>query len=536
MAALLAILSLALWCQPAAAREAVWASEPQDISVTIYRDPYRYEGQEMNRNYPRGFALISETRSVTLPPGESTIRFDGVSEGMVAVSAIVTGLPGGTIEKNRNADLLSPAALVDGTLGNRVTITRMNPATGAEQAEPAIVRTRADGGIVLETSQGFEAVRCSGLPEKLTFDRVPDGLSARPVYSVDTRSPEGGTYEVVLTYLSWGFDWQAHYVASFEGQDRRGNEQLRMRSWLSLLNDNGQSFENAKLQAVAGELSIVSDFQSLAAPPRARGLRLECYPIGSTAAGSPYASPPPAPPAPQNMRFKDEERIIVTGALMADAARMEAPVANLASEEQLGDLKLYRISERVTVASKSLKQIAFLDKDKVEGRLFYRSQCEVWNDDLEPLGMQIVLETENDEDHGLGAALPMGGVTMFEQSADGELLVGEDWLRDHAEGQDVELEIAQSSQVFSTCTTDSEVSPYDPGYPWVPLSAVITNANPEPVTIKLKLGPSGEWRIRERLRGLSVEDGQWTLERTIAANRAEKFAWNIRYFAAESEE
>jgi hypothetical protein len=27
---------------------------------------------------------------------------------MVAVSAIVTGLPGGTIEKNRNADLLSP--------------------------------------------------------------------------------------------------------------------------------------------------------------------------------------------------------------------------------------------------------------------------------------------------------------------------------------------------------------------------------------------------------------------------------------------
>ena len=42
---------------------------------------------------------------------------------MVGVSAIVTGLPGGTIEKNRNAELLSPAALVNGALGNRVTIT-----------------------------------------------------------------------------------------------------------------------------------------------------------------------------------------------------------------------------------------------------------------------------------------------------------------------------------------------------------------------------------------------------------------------------
>ena len=107
---------------------------------------------------------------------ESTIRFEGVAEGMVAVSAIVTGLPGGTIEKNRNADLLSPASLVDGTLGNRVTVTRTNPATGGEVAEQAVVRTRADGGLVLQTGAGFEAVRCSGLPEKLTFDRVPAGL------------------------------------------------------------------------------------------------------------------------------------------------------------------------------------------------------------------------------------------------------------------------------------------------------------------------------------------------------------------------
>jgi hypothetical protein len=141
----------------------------------------------MDRDWPEGFAMISETRTVTLPPGESTIRFEGVAEGMIAVSAIVTGLPGGTIEKNRNAELLSPASLVDGTLGNRVTVTRTNPATGQAVAEQGIVRTRADGGLVLQTSEGFEAVRCSGLSEKLTFDRVPAGLSAQPVFSIDTR-------------------------------------------------------------------------------------------------------------------------------------------------------------------------------------------------------------------------------------------------------------------------------------------------------------------------------------------------------------
>ena len=255
---------------PAFAREAVDASAPQALSVTLYRDPNRGPQQAMNRNWPRGFAMITETRTVSLPPGESTIRFTGVAEGMVAVSAIVTGLPGGTIEKNRNADLLSPAALVDGTLGNRVTVTRTNPATGQAVSQDAVVRTRADGGLVLQTEAGFEAVRCSGLPEKLTFDRVPAGLSAQPVFSVDTRDPNGGSYTVQLTYLAWGFDWQAHYVATLDETGQDDAMTMRLMSWLTLLNDNGQSFEDAELLVVAGTLSVVSNFQGLADPPDAR--------------------------------------------------------------------------------------------------------------------------------------------------------------------------------------------------------------------------------------------------------------------------
>ena len=108
-AGLLAFALLA--ADPALAREVVDASAPKTMSVTVYRDPERGEGDAMNRDWPQGFAMISETRTVTLPPGESTIRFEGVAEGMVGVSAIVTGLPGGTIEKNRNAQLLSPAAI-----------------------------------------------------------------------------------------------------------------------------------------------------------------------------------------------------------------------------------------------------------------------------------------------------------------------------------------------------------------------------------------------------------------------------------------
>jgi len=53
---------------------------------------------------------------------------------------------------------------------------------------------------------------------------VPDGLSAQPVFSIDTRDAKGGNYRVVLTYIAAGFDWQAHYVAALDdkGADGKG--------------------------------------------------------------------------------------------------------------------------------------------------------------------------------------------------------------------------------------------------------------------------------------------------------------------------
>jgi hypothetical protein len=520
---------LALFTSPLAARETVEASAPAELAVTLYRDPNRGTHDAMNRDWPQGFAMITETRTVTLPPGESTIRFTGVAEGMVAVSAIVTGLPGGTIEKNRNADLLSPAALVDGTLGNRVTVTRTNPATGEAVAEEAIVRTRADGGLVLQTSQGFEAVRCSGMPETLAFDRVPAGLSAQPVFSVDTRDPSGGTYTVELTYLAWGFDWQAHYVATLGEPGRSDDVKLRLMSWLTLLNDNGQSFPEAELLVVAGKLNVVSNFQGLSDPPDARPLALTCYPIGSTAAGSPIDEllpPPPPPPPPSAPMAAMQESIVVTGmarraGFAADAAAMKAV------EEALGDLKLYRVPERVTVAAKSLKQVVFLDQDAVEGRLLYRTACSPWDNQGEAMPAAMLLATVNDKRHGLGMALPMGGVTVFEPSSLGDQLVAEERLRDYAEGQDVEIALGESTQVFAICERTGPEFEDDSPTRWMPMRVTLSNANRNPARVRVVLGPSGQWQLRG-IPGTRVKDGEVIVEVTVPGNGRREVSWELR--------
>ena len=469
---------------------------------------------------------------MTLPPGESTIRFTGVAKGMIAVSAIVTGLPGGTIEKNRNADLLSPASLIDGTLGNRVTVTRTNPATGEQVAEEAIVRTRADGGLVLQTGAGFEAVRCSGIPERLTFDRVPAGLSAQPVFSVDTRDPAGGTYTVELTYLAWGFDWQAHYVATLAEPGRNDEVKLRLMSWLTLLNDNGQSVPDAELLVVAGKLNVVSNFQGLADPPDARPLRLTCYPFGSTAAGSPidafYPAPPPPPPPPP--MAAPMMSITVTGSRLA-RADMAQEAAMKAVEEALGDLKLYRVPEPVTVSAKSLKQVVFLDQDAVEGRLLYKTACSPWDNQDEPIPAAMLLATVNDKRHGLGMALPMGGITVFEAPNDsgafGDQLVAEERIRDYAEGQDVELALGTSSQVFAQCERPGLVDPGENPARWTPVKVTLTNANRTPARVRVVLGASGQWQLRG-LQGTRVKDGEVIVEITVPANARREVGWEVR--------
>ena len=511
MSAIRAILCfiLAALSAPLAAREVVNATEASDVAVTIYRAPYG----SFDKDDPRGFAMISETRTVTLPPGESRIRFEGVAEGMIAVSAIVAGLPGGAIEKNRNASLLSPASLVDGTLGNRVTITRTNPATGKEESEQAIVRTRADGGLVLQTSQGFEAVRCSGLPERLEFDSIPAGLSAKPVFSIDTQDETGGTYEVTLTYLSWGFDWQAHYVTTLMDGGRRGRQSARMLSWLTLVNDNAQSFENAELLVVAGTLNVESDFEELAQPPRSNPLRLTCWPRGNTAAGTSLAPPPPPPPPPATMR---SDTIVVTGSRMvAESFQSASPIAVLAGEENLGDLKLFRVPEPVTVSAKGLKQVAFLNKDKVRGELIYEAYCAFGkHDDRSSYdAATLIFATENDEKHGLGVSLPSGGVTVFEPSAMGDLLIGEDDIRDYPIGQEVEVSLGESGKVFQTCVYTGKADERRDGL-WREVKVRMTNSGSQAAQMRLELGYPEDIDVR-RVRGLKLRNGLRIIETKI---------------------
>lgn len=482
-----------------ASQQTVTSPRPDGVNVTIYRDPNRGAG-EINRNWLNGFALITETRTIAIPVGESRVRFEGVAEGMVAVSAVVTGLPGGVVQKNRDAALLSPAALLDGTLGNRVTIKRVNPGTGKVEEQQAIIRSGPGGAVVLQTDKGFESLRCSGLPETLVYTQVPEGLTAKPTLSVITRSDAPVTAKVTLTYLATGFDWAANYVASVNPDGRT----LDLFAWLTVANSNGETFPDAQMMAVAGKLNKEQDYRELVTsqpPPR---LNLSCYPMGSgrdgierdyAMAGAPPAPPPPPPmSAPVADMAMEKSNIIVTA-------------SRIAKQEDLGDLKLYRVPMPVTVAAKQQKQVALLVKDNVPFERVYKMHVNADDTDVDAESI-LILRMKNEDKDGLGVPLPSGGISVFEEVRGARLLAGRDRVADYAVKEEIEVKVGQSPLVALKQEGD------DKGR----MTLTLSNANPYAVAVELGIGNPGESAVRGPSSKLRRKDGVETWFATVPAN------------------
>jgi hypothetical protein len=200
-----------------------------------------------------------------------------------------------------------------------------------------------------------------------------------------------------------------------------------------------------------------------------------------------------------------------------------------AEQEELGDLKLYRIPEPVTIAAQSRKQVAMIERGKVRVDRIYTARFDDFNYDKKDAPRHItltdmVLRTENRAANGLGLPLPAGAVALFEQSGfeqsgfkqsgGAPLLIFESQFRDHAIGDEVEFEAGTSSDVRYWIVAQR------PSARRKPFSVRVTNARNTPETfeflIPYQLASASEalvdrmgrkaWRVTVPANGEAVLD------------------------------
>lgn len=538
----LVVAALGLLAAPATAyAQDLTASAPVDVSVTVYRDPYRTEGG-FDLDNLNGFALVTETRRVVLTPGQHRLRFEGVADGIEPASAIVSGLPTGVIEKNRDAALLSPAALIDTAEAQqgRVLLSRTAP-NGVTTRREGTIRSGADGGVVIETPDGIEALRCSGLQETVSFEASRTGLSAKPTLSVITRVNQRVEATVQLSYLARGFDWAADYVVNLSPDGK----QLDVGGWITLANGNGTGFPNARVQIVAGRLN--RDSGDIEPIDFGRPILARCWPRGSTSdTPDPVyierAYPLGFEPGRYNERAYAVTAMPAPPAAMAESMDKDIVVtaSRRAEQEDLGDLKLYRVPDRSTVASRQAKQVRLLDSLAVPVARIYDSELYSNNtSDFEP--MEVILRTQNDKASNLGIPLPSGRVSVFETAGAGaasrRLLAGETTLRDLAVNEETEFLLSGGPAVQIRQTTETRQRP-DPVPPELKGQSIrtgarfnvvnnveITNAHPFPIQAEVNVYLNGGEELVRADRDPEQKDGHPIFRVTVPANESIEFRY-----------
>ena len=187
-----------------------------------------------------------------------------------------------------------------------------------------------------------------------------------------------------------------------------------------------------------------------------------------------------------------------------------------AVQEDLGDLKLYRIPDRTTVASKAQKQVALLERSAVPLRTVYVS--EISGDDIDDV--HPVLRARNRTADGLGLPLPAGQVAVFRDAGGRQVLIGTSSTDDKAIGEDVEFKLDPTPQVradIDDVSTDRTTRRF---------VLTVTNANPWPIAYEARID-AGDQRFSPDQR-LATKDGRrvWTV--TVPANGTATLGYTLR--------
>lgn len=423
-----------------------------DVAVTIYNNDT---------------ALVQDRRELALTGGRSTQDFPDVSAQIRPETVTLTGDGIGIIEQNFDFDLLTPAAMMQKAVGETVTLVRVNPATGAEVRERARILA-ANSGVVMQIGDRIEVLRDDGLPTRVIFDRVPAQLRARPTLSVTLRASHGGRQNVTLNYLTRGLGWSADYVALFN----ENNGLMDVQGWITLNNQSGTPYVNAKTLLVAGAVASADQQQR-------------------------YRSQPPR------------------------GGMVEAGTET-ANRERLGGFYLYPLAERTTIADKQTKQVSFLDVHDAPAARGYEYRNAWLGTAAEPVSANSVLRFSSAAGGGLGDALPAGVVRVYQRDARGNpQFVGEHRIGHTPMGSSLSLATGEAFDVKVRAVVEERTRVNDSRWK-TRMRYDLTNASPKPVTVDLvQDGLWGDTRIAQESMASERKDADRALWRvTVPANGA----------------
>jgi len=389
------------------------SAQPGGIPAEWYR-PLPGMGSPMASQLP-GFALVRLDRDIQIPRGRGTIQFADVAALIDPTTVQFLSLtdPDGTkvLEQNFQFDLVSQDKLLSRYIDREVSVEQAR-GDGVKALDGTLISS--NDGLVLRGADGqIHALREWS---NIRFGELPGGLITRPTLEWDIESSKGGAQRARVAYQTGGITWWADYNLIFsEGADANSGF-VDLGAWVSLLNQSGARYQDAKLKLIAGDVHR-------------------------------------AEPAQKLMRARVAEM-----SAMADAA---APAFE---EKAFFEYHLYTLGRPATIPNNSTKQIELFDAaTRVPAKkqlVYYGAILEGYFDYGAPMmdrefgpasntKVDVWLSFKNDKASGMGMPLPAGRIRVSQQDkADGSLeFIGEDKINHTAKDEDVRVKLGTAFDV-----------------------------------------------------------------------------------------
>jgi len=410
-------------------------SDQTDLSITVYNSD---------------LSLVRDVRNLALPGGTFQLKFMDIAASVNPATVHIRSLNDpallSVLEQNYEYDLLEPAKLLAKYVGREVTLLRPGRNAAGEQEEVKATLIADNNGPIWKI--GNEIVTGFN-PAGIRFPELPDNLYDRPtlLWTLDNRGAQKQKVEV--SYLAGRLSWKADYVLNVSRDESKAD----LDGWVTLVNDSGTAFQNARLQLVAGDLNRV--------PVQAQAKALGDF-----------------------------------------AVRAAASAAAPFQEEAFSEYHLYSLDRRTSVMNNETKQISLLDASniplektyEVDGRdYYYRTSMKTGAPVKDPV--QVYYKFKNAEKSSLGMPLPAGTMRIYQADAHGEtLFAGEDRIGHTPKDEEVSLHAGNAFDVVAE-RKETDYRSFGGNSYEMEYEITLRNHKTVPITVEVNEPIGGDWEI-----------------------------------------
>lgn len=393
-------------------------------------------GQEKNQSdltvtiYNEDLGVVRDIRNLELNAGKSEVRITDVAQRIDATSVRIK-FDGEVIEQNYQYDLVSMEKILHRYIDKKIQLINEK----GELLQGTLLSVFS-GQIVLRKDDGGLLMLPSLMNYRINVESLPEGLITKPTLQCLFDAKKSGKQNVEFNYMTGGFQWTAEYVAVLDKDDKN----LDLKSWVSITNNSGTTYKNAKVKLIAGDINRV----------REDYIRSDGFMEKSTTAD-----------------FAGEQF----------------------EEKSFFEYHLYTLGRPTTLANNETKQISLFERSGIKAvkKYLYMSNA---NDKK----VNVVVEFVNSEANGMGVPMPRGKVRVYKADGESLELIGEDKVEHTPKDERVSLKIGDAFDVVAEEIQTDYDKISDKVYE-VEYKITLKNRKTEDISVNVRKGLGYFWEV-----------------------------------------